>query len=677
MLKFNEFLSRMSEASGGNPKLVLVLGGQGGGKSWVAQQFVQHGFNYVALDNFLIDMLRPEQGGGKIYVDLKNPTHKQYYLTAAGQVDDKVEQLMSKGQPIVTEKTGQNYGTVAATKSRAESNGYDVFCVYVESDVEAALKANRERTDRTIGKPGSENDPQAEEELRRAHEKIRGNMFPSKFGTGFQGLFGNDRFFHVRNDRSPETNAQIEQVVSKIVHSPVSAQASLKWKVHNMTAHESRLYMPRRPVNMSFREHFEYYHETATANFNEPGVVKVLDNPQEEGSMLVYNIRSTLEPGKKIMLVIPEQYRNLVIRDMVLSHRKGPHGHGEPNMKWEPAKNKWRDYYGAYTRIEAHNTQDGTWHTYVDDYGASFKFAEHRPSDWEEETLHDWIRIAKVKPDVIRLTNPGNQRASTNPLTGEKVDPMDQRSTSEIAYLKVIFFPDVDLDAEMQSYERIYSKSGGPSDATTRFAKYNSANAHEKEPSYGNYGAGIYPNALVLAADWSRQGKRIRQQDGGHWFIVSKEHFDQVAGELGDRARASGGTYNYKGREFVKVFPVTLDGGPGTQVQGNQLMIDIPAQLQGRKLAQVEVMCGDTEFRPDGPERDKPWKRLGYARLKIGVQSKTYGQMWFNGEGVSVAPQMVASAAPKQPIQLQTGDKVVLRSEQDTTYVMGWRILYQ
>lgn len=661
---FNEF----NEAWAGNavnPKVVLVLGGPGSGKSYIAERFVKHGFRLALMDQYFEALTRKKQQSagnpsGKVNVSIADPAQKADYVWAAGKNDSRMATYMEKGYPFVTEKTGQNYGTIAQLKQLLETKGYDTYCIYVTVDVNTALHRNAARATRSLSD---------EDELRRTHQKVAGNMYPSKFGSGVSGMFGKDFFFEVKNNGTAESNAQIEKIVAEIIARPVRA----------MPRQESRMVSSKLKVN--FRQYFEYYHESAMAGLNEPGVVKVIDKPQEQGNMLIYNVASTLEPGRKIMLLIPEAYRHLVVRDMVLAHRKGPFGHGEPHMKWEAEKSKWRDYYGAYTKVEAHDTQSGSWHTYIDDYGMGYKFAEHRPGEYEEETLHDWIRIAKVKPDAIRLTNPGNQRAKSHPTTGEKVDPMDQRSTSEIATLKVIFFPDVDLShPDTKFYERYYSKVGGPQDSPAKFANFGGEKA-ELEPTYGNYGAGVYPNALVLAADWGRQGRRIKQIDGKYYFVMDKESYNQVASEMGDRAeRANGGDtphYNRSGREYVKVFPVTLDGGPGTQVrQNNTLIIDVPNEMAGHKLLQIEVMCGDTEFRPDRIPQQKPWKRLGYAHLHMGAQVKG-GVQWFTAsDGISVAPQMVAAAAPKKPIDLSAGDKIILKSEQDTTYVMGWRIAY-
>jgi hypothetical protein len=401
-----------------------------------------------------------------------------------------------------------------------------------------------------------------------------------------------------------------------------------------------------------------------------------MTSPEVSGNMLIYDLGTNflLRPGASFELKIPETHSHLVLRDIILAHRKGPYGHGEPNMKWEPAKNKWRDYYGAYTKVEVHDSITNKWHTYVDDYGAHFKFAEHRPGDWEEETLHDIIKIGKIYPDVVKITNPGNQRASTNPITGEKVDPMDERSTVQIKSLKFIFFPQHALENNIKYYERFYSKKGGPNDDTPRFGNYNSK--QESAPVYGNYGAGIYPDALFLAADWGRQSKRIRQLDGQWHFVMDKLSLDKIAGELGNRIERAGGknnTYTHNNKEYVKVFPLTRDPGQGAEVKNNVLYIDVPDDFVNKKVAVVEVQCGDTELRPDRIEWDKPWRRLGYASLYMGL-IQSGNKYYFNKDGISVAPQMVASAGPEQAIQVKKGDKIFIESRQDTTYVMGWRI---
>lgn len=395
--------------------------------------------------------------------------------------------------------------------------------------------------------------------------------------------------------------------------------------------------------------------------------------PEIHGNFITYNLGPNflLKPGQSFLLNIPESHKNLVIKDIILSHRKGPYGHNEPNMRWEPEKNKWRDYYGAYTTVEIHDVKTNQWHKYVDEFGSSAKFAEHRPGDWEDETLHDLIKIGKIYPDLIRVSNPGNQRASVNPMTKEKVNPMDERSTTEIRFLKVIFFPKDLLDSNIQFYERIYSKSGGPTDELARFADYKDND--KSTPIFGNYGYGIYPNSIPLVSNWGIQNKRIREIDGKWYFVMDKESVDLIKDELSNRIeRASGpnNTYFYNNKEYVKVFPLTMNPGPGAKLQGNTLKIDIPPEFYGKKIKVIEAQIGDTEFRPDRIKINKPSKRLGFAHLFMGLNDKSF----IPAPGISVAPAMVASGSPEQPITVKPGDKVFIKSEDNTSYLMGWRI---
>lgn len=210
-LNFSQWFNEEWAGRNYNPKLVIVMGGQGSGKSYVANLFVKHGFRLALLDQYFEALTRKKQGGGKVNVSIKDPKQKQDYVWAAVKTDKRMDWYINNGYPFVTEKTGQNYGTIANLKKLAENAGYDVFAIYVEVPVDLALQRNAARPGRSLSD---------EEEIRATHKKVSGNMIPGPMGPGIPGLFGQN-FFKVVGDNTPNNNDYINRVVGEIITAPI------------------------------------------------------------------------------------------------------------------------------------------------------------------------------------------------------------------------------------------------------------------------------------------------------------------------------------------------------------------------------------------------------------------------------------------------------------------------
>ncbi len=437
---------------------------------------------------------------------------------------------------------------------------------------------------------------------------------------------------------------------------------------------------------------FRRFFETA-GNFGnlgaEPGVVKVLQPNINSDYKLSYQGGNVLQPNQKIYYVIPEAFKGKVVRDMRLPHKKGPYGHGEPNMKWEPAKKKWRDYYGSYSRIELHDVNSNKWVAYRIE-GKDYKHAEHRP-DYEVETLHDWIgMIGKLSPDLVRIINPGNQRASTNPLSGEKVDPNDIKSSVEIGPVEIMYIPQQMTQGGNGSIQHVYSPLGYFEGQFTpaKFADYTKSANHAAMPSYPHYGIGYYPGALYLygvphkAERWLRAADAYKGKEKVHKHINIKH-----GGAPQKENMFIPGDKYYMVVNNVPLFSIKMDPMEGkgdsdvqvTREGKNQITIHLPQRAVGRKLLGVEVMCGDSEARPDRAE-GTPGDNTGDESNKVRRGGAVLYTI-FNGTNIGrddVGPQMVASAHPNDKNNLiSDGSKVQLRIEGDSTWVMGWRITYQ
>jgi hypothetical protein len=442
----------------------------------------------------------------------------------------------------------------------------------------------------------------------------------------------------------------------------------------------------------SFRLFCENEVNQYTSLLSAPGVVKVLSNPNvKSNSEIEFGGNYLLKPKEMAYYIIPQQFHNKLIREMVLSHRKGPHGHGEPHMSYEDAKKKWRDYYGSYSRIEAHDATSNQWVSYKVS-GRDYKHAALTNSGgYEVETLHDWLLSGKVRPDLLRISNPGNMRVGqtpTNPTTGEKIDPYDVRSTVEIGPLRIFFFMEKAFGAK-KYIQHVYSPQGFYSGqfGNTRFANTNSQSKAEVLPVYGTYGIGYYPGALYL--DPATKGRYLKPIGYANQEVhkhIKIKHGDAVQPEHmfipGDKwAVVAHGT---------PLFSVKRDAteGSGDAVNvyspsASIIAVEMPQYTFNKKLIQVEVMCGDTYARPDkavgkegdttGDERNKVIR--GPAVMTIYLVKTNGGRIQLSRN--DVAPQMVITAYPNQEYDtIEPGDKIEMAATGGVAFVMAWRISY-
>jgi hypothetical protein len=88
------------------------------------------------------------------------------------------------------------------------------------------------------------------------------------------------------------------------------------------------------------------------------------------------------------------------------------------------------------------------------------------------------------------------------------------------------------------------------------------------------------------------------------------------------------------------------------------------------------VACGDTH--PDGKHNsDGETGTQGWSKLSMGIQRKGSSSVdWFT-QSQGVPPQGVIFGGPNiENYVAQPGDKLIIRAESDTTYVMGVRTWY-
>lgn len=121
-------------------------------------------------------------------------------------------------------------------------------------------------------------------------------------------------------------------------------------------------------------------------------------------------------------------------------------------------------------------------------------------------------------------------------------------------------------------------------------------------------------------------------------------------------------------------FEVCKEPGSDVELTGRSMLIDLKA---GKKLVQAEVSVGDTEHLNHVSQKTGRPTRLGYAKLSVGIQRASSGEIeWFVNRA-NVPPQGVIAGSPNIELaDIHEGDKLVVQSGDDTSYVMAYRIAY-
>jgi len=338
--------------------------------------------------------------------------------------------------------------------------------------------------------------------------------------------------------------------------------------------------------------------------FDDPNIDFIFEKPETDSyTRINYPIPQyegrKLRPGHQLMFKIPEEFKERIVRDVILRHRK------DSKYAVDIGSDKW-DPNGAYSRVELHNSGSGEWIGWKDPKGyKTDKFAEPRSAENpEEEVLHDWIAtVGAISADAVRVTNVGD-----NP----------KFSISNVHGLEIVFYPEF---KSVDFKETIYTPG----------TKFIDLEKGELMPSYGggSFNEGKYFGAIAL----NKSGPTLY--------------------ELGEN--------------------------PGTEAKmgNNRLVIKLDS---GKKLLQVEVAVGDTEHLDHINPKTKRNTRLGYAKLNIGIRragTSYYDVEWFV-KGANVPPQGVIAGGPhleKSGVEFE--DELVVESQADTAYVMGWRLTYK
>ena len=150
-------LTQLLKEVQGNPKAIILAGAPGAGKGYVLKGLDLGGLKIMNVDNTFINKLKQ----ANVSLDLKNATpeerSEQAKAMAAANKEFKgeLQSVIDGKQSFILDGTAASYKKTAELKQQLEEAGYDVFMLYVYTDLERSLRQNQDRYEKSGGKDRS------------------------------------------------------------------------------------------------------------------------------------------------------------------------------------------------------------------------------------------------------------------------------------------------------------------------------------------------------------------------------------------------------------------------------------------------------------------------------------------------------------------------------------------
>ena len=141
----------------GKPKAIILAGAPGAGKGYILRGLDLGGLKILNVDDIYVTMLKK----ANITLDLKNatPEERSKQAIAMGAANKEFKQDVANTiegkQSFILDGTGASFKQTSKLKAELEQAGYEVFMLYVYTDLERSLKQNQDRYEKSDGKDRS------------------------------------------------------------------------------------------------------------------------------------------------------------------------------------------------------------------------------------------------------------------------------------------------------------------------------------------------------------------------------------------------------------------------------------------------------------------------------------------------------------------------------------------
>ena len=199
-------LVQLLKEAQGEPKAIILAGAPGAGKGFILRGLDLGGLKILNVDDIFIEKLKQ----ANVSLDLKNATPEERseqakQMAAANKEFKGIMQDTIEGkQSFILDGTAASINQTTKLKSELEEAGYNVFMLYVYTDLERSLRQNQDRFEKSGGQDRS----LAPAIVMRTWLSVTKNWAP------YKDMFG-DNFVSVANTLEDEKLKDVEDVIKK------------------------------------------------------------------------------------------------------------------------------------------------------------------------------------------------------------------------------------------------------------------------------------------------------------------------------------------------------------------------------------------------------------------------------------------------------------------------------
>ena len=205
---FKKYLAegRLLKEAKDNPKAIILAGAPGAGKGYILRGLDLGGMKVMNVDDIYINLLKQ----ANVSLDLKNATPEERSKQALAMADanksfkKSVEKTIEAKKSFVLDGTAGSYKKTVELKDELIKAGYEVFMLYVYTDLQRSLMQNQDRFERSSGKDRS----LAPAIVLRTWNSVTNNYKP------YKELFG-DNFVSVANTLKDEKLTNLDDITDK------------------------------------------------------------------------------------------------------------------------------------------------------------------------------------------------------------------------------------------------------------------------------------------------------------------------------------------------------------------------------------------------------------------------------------------------------------------------------
>ena len=188
-----------------SPKAIILAGAPGAGKGYILRDLDLGGLTTLNIDSTFIDLLKQ----ANVSLDLKShgPEDRSTAAVAMAAASKKhknelIPNIIANKESFILDGTAASQRNTLKLKSELEAAGYEVFMLYVYTDLENSLRQNQDRFEKSDGEDRS---------LQPAIVISTWNSVTKNFKP-YQQAFGNN-FISVAN--TGESMDNLEQIITK------------------------------------------------------------------------------------------------------------------------------------------------------------------------------------------------------------------------------------------------------------------------------------------------------------------------------------------------------------------------------------------------------------------------------------------------------------------------------